>query len=235
MSWHYSRALVAAYSAANFSDGKPPEPLKSTNSEGATSWPAKMMDHSIFSRYGTMCVHLMGSRGADWWMSLLADFRASESARRAKTESTVKSPALPTPTADSGDKKPESFAKWGRDTFSWKTAQISPSEDSASYLGIWPRWGSMQNGECFRLKASALPTKENAYGSKLPTPTAHNAKEGAYPAEFTRRTPTLGAVLGGKINPEFTEWMMGLPIGWTDLRPLETAKFQQWLDSHGKH
>jgi hypothetical protein len=28
--------------------------------------------------------------------------------------------------------------------------------------------------------------------------------------------------------------LMGWPIGHSDLQPLETAKFQQWLDSHGK-
>jgi len=29
---------------------------------------------------------------------------------------------------------------------------------------------------------------------------------------------------GGKLNPLWTEWLMGWPIGWTDLRPLETDK-----------
>ena len=50
-------------------------------------------------------------------------------------------------------------------------------------------------------------------------PTAHNAKEGAYPAEYTRNTPTLAAVLGGKINPAFSEQLMGFPLNHTDLKP----------------
>jgi hypothetical protein len=50
-----------------------------------------------------------------------------------------------------------------------------------------------------------------------PTPTAHNAKEGAYPAEYTRKTPTLSAQAGGKLNPEWVEWLMGFPLGHTDL------------------
>ena len=29
---------------------------------------------------------------------------------------------------------------------------------------------------------------------------------------------------GGKLNPLWTEWLMGWPIGWTDLKPLETDK-----------
>jgi len=48
-------------------------------------------------------------------------------------------------------------------------------------------------------------------------------------------TSEYGERVGGKQSPEFTEWLMGWPIGWTDLRPLETDKFHQWLDSHGKH
>ena len=39
---------------------------------------------------------------------------------------------------------------------------------------------------------------------------------------------------GGQLNPTWVEWLMGWPLGWTDLKPLETDKFQQWLRSHGK-
>jgi hypothetical protein len=33
--------------------------------------------------------------------------------------------------------------------------------------------------------------------------------------------------------PTWVEKLMGWPDGWTDLRPLVTGKFQQWLRSHG--
>lgn len=39
---------------------------------------------------------------------------------------------------------------------------------------------------------------------------------------------------GGESNPEFQEWLMGCPIGWTGLQPLGKDGFQQWLQSHGK-
>ena len=39
----------------------------------------------------------------------------------------------------------------------------------------------------------------------------------------------------GQLNPPWVEWLMGWPIGWTDLKPLAMDKFQQWLRSHGKH
>ncbi len=35
--------------------------------------------------------------------------------------------------------------------------------------------------------------------------------------------------LGGqKIAPELWEWMMGFPVGWSDLKPLEMDKFRSW-------
>ena len=38
---------------------------------------------------------------------------------------------------------------------------------------------------------------------------------------------------GGSLNPDWVEWLMGWPLGWTDLKPLEMGKFQQWLRLHG--
>jgi hypothetical protein len=38
---------------------------------------------------------------------------------------------------------------------------------------------------------------------------------------------------GGKLNPNWTEWLMGWPIGWTDLKPLETDKSPYVQQQHG--
>jgi len=57
----------------------------------------------------------------------------------------------------------------------------------------------------------------------FPTPTRHTAKENGYPAEYTRRTVNLGAIFvdreksTGTLNPDWVEWMMGYPVGWTRL------------------
>ncbi len=66
-----------------------------------------------------------------------------------------------------------------------------------------------------------------------PTPTAHNAKEGNYQSEKERNTPTLAAQAGGMLNPTWVEWLMGWPLGYTDLQPLATDKYQQWQQLHG--
>lgn len=46
-------------------------------------------------------------------------------------------------------------------------------------------------------------------------------------------TPPLAMVAGGSLNPDWVEWLHGWPIGWTGSAPLETVRFQQWLNSHG--
>jgi hypothetical protein len=43
----------------------------------------------------------------------------------------------------------------------------------------------------------------------------------------------MGAGNGGKLNPTWVEWLMGWPLEWTDLKPLEMDKYQQWRQQHG--
>jgi hypothetical protein len=37
----------------------------------------------------------------------------------------------------------------------------------------------------------------------------------------------------GQLNPTWVEWLMGWPLGWTDLKPLEMDKFREWWQQHG--
>ena len=68
-----------------------------------------------------------------------------------------------------------------------------------------------------------------------PTPTARDWKDnGKSPAELARNSVTLATHAGGQLNPTWVEWLMGWPLGWTDLKPLGTDKYQQWLQQHGK-
>jgi hypothetical protein len=45
----------------------------------------------------------------------------------------------------------------------------------------------------------------------------------------------LNTQVGGVLNPTWVEWLMGWPLGWTDLRPLEMDKFQQWQQQHSQN
>tara|TARA_Y100000114_G_scaffold2728_1_gene2236 strand:+ start:1265 stop:1870 length:606 start_codon:yes stop_codon:yes gene_type:complete len=51
-----------------------------------------------------------------------------------------------------------------------------------------------------------------------PTPTARDYKDnGSSPAELARNSVTLETHAGGSLNPQFVEYLMGYPIGYTDL------------------
>ena len=32
----------------------------------------------------------------------------------------------------------------------------------------------------------------------------------------------------GKLNPDWVEWLMGFPVGWTDLEPMSNEAFEKW-------
>lgn len=36
-----------------------------------------------------------------------------------------------------------------------------------------------------------------------------------------------------RLNPDWVEWLMGWPIGHTDLKPLATDKYREWQQQHG--
>lgn len=236
MSWHFSQALAAAYSGANCSDGEPSAPWNGTPFAQDDSCSAKMKDICHRSPFGMMYLPLTDSLGADVLTWFREVFPAKTSAQPDQTtELVANSLDSMDRKADCGGTCHEWFAKLSLDSLSWKTAQCSLFADLEPCSVTWPRWGLMLDGECSIALDSERITSANGSSSLLPTPTAHNAKEGAYPAEFTRNTPTLAAQIGGKINPTWNEWRMGWPLKWTDLKPLETDKFRQWLSLHGKH
>lgn len=74
-----------------------------------------------------------------------------------------------------------------------------------------------------------------------PTPVATMSK-GSSPASLTRKSGrdrsndrldhAVMAAEGGQLNPTWVEWLMGWPLGWTDLKPLEMGKFHEWQQQH---
>jgi len=69
----------------------------------------------------------------------------------------------------------------------------------------------------------------------IPTPMAGNDHWGGRLDELGGSgNAFLGTEIGRlRLNPCWIEELMGWPIDWTDLKPLETVKFQQWLNAHG--
>lgn len=143
------------------------------------------------------------------------------------------SAALKEKALDCGRKWRESLERCNLSLSVLKTPRIYALKDLSKSSKTLTAWGLTQRGVCSDVAVSAQTISEPEC-SLLPTPTAHNSKEGAYPAEYTRNTPTLAASIGGKINPDWNEWRMGCPIKWSDYEELEIDKFLAWLHSHGK-
>ena len=66
-----------------------------------------------------------------------------------------------------------------------------------------------------------------------PTPTKADAMGGPGRAETCQGGENLRTSVGGQLNPTWVEWLMGWPLGWTDLRASAMDRFQQWRRSHG--
>ncbi len=108
---------------------------------------------------------------------------------------------------------------------SGRTSTATSIEDSKKCCPTWKQRVTEQNSAYSQRVKSVQSTKESESLS-WPTPTAHIAKEGGYPAEYNRNSPSITAVMlqreglphsSGKMNPEYLEWMMGVPTGWTEL------------------
>lgn len=39
---------------------------------------------------------------------------------------------------------------------------------------------------------------------------------------------------GGQLNPDWVEWLMGWPIGWTSLKPIDSISCQEWKEQADK-
>lgn len=68
------------------------------------------------------------------------------------------------------------------------------------------------------------------------TPSASVIEPKSNVVKLTGRTPQdpqvgLADQVGGQLNPDWVEWLMGWPIGWTSLEPLPADNFAQWLDA----
>jgi hypothetical protein len=77
-----------------------------------------------------------------------------------------------------------------------------------------------------------------------PTPVTRDYKDTGTQESMTRAlnkrdSPGLalmvGAATGGKLNPTWVEWLMGWPLGWTDLKPLVMDKSHYVPQPHGEY
>jgi hypothetical protein len=250
MSWHYLQELAVESWEGSCLDGAPDALLRLIPTPGASCWPDSETGSCPDSPSGMTCEPSTASPGADRSMSSAADSPAKTSAQPVAGQvSRASAPA-------SGQKWPESWVKWCPDSSLWKTRQCSLLGGLESFSGTWPRWGMMRGGECWAHITPEHPTSGIEFGSWLATPTAkanqlspsmrkHPGCRAWWPTavaddtghrkkKYAQGGTPLSMQIGGQLNPNWVEWLMGWPIGWTDCEPLEMGRFRKWLDLHGK-
>jgi hypothetical protein len=130
----------------------------------------------------------------------------------------------------------------------------------ASESGLWPtptasampcegtvrlcrqRW---LDGEATLAEASAIAGRDVRKAQwkvpAFPTPTAtqhkgwspgHNRADSNDRLDYTIEREAAQSGQTGRLNPAFTEWLMGWPLGWTDLKPLAMDKWLEWRQQH---
>jgi hypothetical protein len=235
MSWLYSQALVEEYLAANSLDGEQSVQSNGSPIQQAYCAPDKMTAFSRLSRFGMTYKPLTQNLGEELLMSYLEDFHAKTSVPQEKAQELMENDQ------ECGEKWRASFVKYDHNSSSWKTHQCSLLGDLDEFLETWPQWGLMRDGECWEqrmLEQTIRGTESGLLEQTWPTPDANCGQRGTQPNWTPKRKSGHQAQysinqavrdseqnIGGKLNPMWVEWLMGWPLGWTDLKPLEMDKF----------
>lgn len=143
---------------------------------------------------------------------------------------------------DYGLKWRESSVRYDLNSSAWKILHDSEEKVLPWSSVTLPKWGMAANGFVFQHPTAERPMKETGCGL---WPTAKASIRGDCPSERLRRTPDLPSAIkmrplpdgsappqDGQLNPDWVEWFMGWPIGWTELKPLAMDRFREWQQQH---
>jgi len=152
--------------------------------------------------------------------SCMADTRASHSASQARAEGM-------TTNATCGRTCSELCEKESR--IGWLVRMLEATLPSASmpFAMTWKRQATKQGRSFSRLSVSARAISGSGF-LLLPTPRAmpgNFSRVGGKIYETSLQSMARRGLLAetcGDLHPEFLEWVMGFPIGWTELGRSET-------------
>ncbi len=132
------------------------------------------------------------------------------------------------PRADCGQSLPGSFAWFDLNSSLWRTWQGSLWDHLDEFSETWPRAGMTRSGIAYQLPqlvpgisgtgCSSYPIPGQA---RFTTPTADDVGHRKKP--YSQGGHALSYQLGGPPNPDWQEWLMGFPVGWTALDGSDAA------------
>lgn len=153
-----------------------------------------------------------------------------------------------------GQSSPEFLARFDHATRSWRTSQLCLIEGLTKYSESWPRSGMIRSGIAYRLAPLEPDTFETEFGF-WPTPQHRDHRSGRGWSPNVRKggwmlteavyenerlsSERIGLQRGelplsktrGMLSPKWVEWLMGFPIGFTELKPSATRLSRKSLKS----
>jgi hypothetical protein len=101
----------------------------------------------------------------------------------------------------------------------------------SAQVKIWPTPTVHGN---YNRKGASKTSGDGLSTAVYATPTARDWKSGKASQEtMERNSRPLSEQIGGQLNPTWVEWLMGWPLGWTDLKPLAMDRSQSAPPKHG--
>ena len=162
MSWHYLQEQEVVSSEDISWDGKQFVQSKSKTTLGEYCLPDSETESFQDSQYGMTLRRSTENPGEGELMWYQGDSPVRTYLHKEIIINRVK--GLMETEAAYGVRWHESFAKYDHSMSLWKTRQTSLFEDLTESLEIWPRWGMMQNGECWERVMSDMTIVEKEYG-----------------------------------------------------------------------
>lgn len=217
MSWNFSLALEAGYSPPSclvIEQSAQSKPIPIASDDSCSD---KMKGTYHRSPFGAMFAPSTDARGAALLTAYLAAFPVKPIPPRL-AEKTLQ--------MISGRKCDGSWQMSLPGTYAPRTPNDARSTAQPTTLR---RWVTPPAASLFPRQTWVLTTFGNDTGY-LHTPTA----TANYACKSMQKWPNCREYtrVFGWPTPTDHEWMMGFPIGWTDLKPLETHKFRSWLQQH---
>ena len=259
MSWLFSQGLVVDCLGENFLDGEQSAPLNGKPIQQAYCAPDKMTAFSRLSRFGMTFKPLMEDRGQELLTLYLAAFHVPTSVPQEKAQELMEKPlecgakwhgsfVKYDPVTSSWkthqcslagdlDEFLETWPQWGlmRGGECWEHQTLERSM-KGSESGLLPDNqnffhtpnttgldGGSNSRKALKKRISTWPTPTT------PTGGGNVGGSGAY-----KNAIKNGTHIPHSINPNLYEWLMGWPLGWTDLKPLEMDKSHCAPQQHGK-
>jgi len=217
MSYIYSRALVAEFLEANCSDTAVSALSSENHMPKPSWWHDRTMEPSRHSRFGMTYAPLTESLGAELLTWFAAGFHAKPIPRRL-LEKTLQ--------MISGRKCDGSWQMSLPGTYLPRTSKdVRLTEQQTTSK----RWAT-QSDAIHYLRKTWVQTMYGKGTGYLHTPTC----TANFSAPSMQKWPACREFVRvfGKPTPTNYEWLMGWPIGWTELRPLVMDKFQLWQQQH---